>query len=76
MIKAKLKTPDYRTFVNKLLPEVMKQIHEAILSKLKMASSIKLPSASASFDADADARCKKKCIQNSATEPYFYLCTY
>ena len=40
MIKAKVKTPDYRTFVNKLLPEVMKQIHETILSKLKMAFSI------------------------------------
>ena len=42
MVKAKIKTPNYRTFVNKFLPEVMKQIHEATLSKLNLATSISL----------------------------------
>ena len=33
MAKAKMKTSDYRTFVNSLLPKVMQEIHEIILSK-------------------------------------------
>ena len=42
MVKAKIKTPDYRTFVNGLLPKVMQEIHEKILSKLNQATSISL----------------------------------
>ena len=42
MVKAKMKTPDYRTFVNGLLPKVMQEIHEKILTKLRQATSISL----------------------------------
>jgi hypothetical protein len=42
MIKAKMKTPDYRTFVNKLLPKVMDEIHKTILKKLRDATCISL----------------------------------
>jgi len=40
MIKAKIKKKNYRTLLNKFLPDLMKQINEAILSKLNMAKSI------------------------------------
>ena len=42
MKKAKIKSPDYRTFVNGFLPELMKSLHEKILSKLTHAQSIGL----------------------------------
>ena len=42
MKKAKIKSPDYRTFVNRFLPELMKNLHEKILSKLTQAKSISL----------------------------------
>jgi hypothetical protein len=42
MIKARMKTPDYRTFVNQLLPKVMDEVHKTILKKLNDASSLSL----------------------------------
>ena len=42
MKQAKIKSPDYRKFVNNFLPKVMQQINEAILVKLEKSISISL----------------------------------
>jgi len=42
MKKAKIQSPDYRTFVNGFLPELMQSLHEKILHKLTHAQSVSL----------------------------------
>ena len=42
MKQVKIKSPDYRTFVNNFLPKVMQMIHEAILIKLEKSISISI----------------------------------
>ncbi len=42
MKKAKIQSPDYRTFLNGFLPKLMQSLHEKILHKLTHAQSVSL----------------------------------